>query len=66
MNFMAKKDKEKVIVKRKYKGKEFFGKEWQPVYRKNKPAMLNNRTKEVAFPSEAYIKKHHPRGAWDS
>lgn len=47
--------------------KERYGKTvWSQVYANHKPAMKNRRTGEIRFPSAEYIRKHHPRGAWDS
>jgi hypothetical protein len=51
---------------KKNASKEKYGKGWQHVYQKGKPALKNRRTGEVVIPSDAYVKKHHPRGPWDS
>jgi len=51
---------------RKKLNKERYGKVWKHVYLKGKPALKHNRTKEIVFPSDKYVKKHHPQGAWDS
>jgi len=67
---MAKKKKQ--IPKRKPKKKEYYGKAWKHAYRKvngrNKPVLVKKeKGKEIIkVPTEAYIKKHHPRGPWDS
>ena len=45
---------------------EKYSKQWRHIYIHNKPALQHQRTKEIVFPSEKYINKHHPRGPWDS
>jgi len=54
---------------------------WQHAYRKTKvkckngnyrnrnlPVLVrkNKGKEEIQIPSKEYVKKHHPRGAWDS
>ncbi len=58
--------KPKVIEKRKINGKEVYGRNWSPVYYKNKPAMKDRTTGNISIPSDAYVKRHHPQGPWDS
>jgi hypothetical protein len=59
-------------TKTKSKTKESYGKNWKHAYRKvnNKvrPVLVSkvNGKEIIKVPSEGYVKKHHPRGPWDS
>lgn len=46
---------------------EHYGKTtWKHIYSHGKPALKNRRTGKIVVPSDGYVKKHHPRGPWDS
>lgn len=60
--------------KKSPKKKEYYGKQWKHAYRRVKgkrgeqPVLVKKikGKEQIKIPSEAYIKKHHPRGSWDS
>lgn len=46
--------------------KESYGKDWVHVYSRGKPALKNRRSGKIVFPSNNYVRLHHPQGPWDS
>lgn len=60
------KEKNQKQPKKSTPKKEKYSKQWKHIYKNGKPALQHQRSKEVVFPSDSYIKRHHPQGSWDS